>query len=132
MSSKPKIIVHELEDWDYPHTSGYYDMINKEIHVLEKNASYEWTLFHEINHFLRRKKFTTIMAAYFQNPISLFFATALTILGAVISVYTHPLVMLFFATPLIIFFICYTYEEIFLTKVSWNQFKLLKKAGVIK
>jgi hypothetical protein len=132
MSSKPKIIVHELEDWNYPHTNGYYDMVNKEIHVLEKNALYEWTLYHEANHYFRRKKFTTVMAAYFQNPISLIIATALTLLGALISVYTHPLAIFFFATPLIIFLLCYFYEELFMTNSSWKEFKILKKAGVLK
>lgn len=121
--TEPKVIIHELKDWKYSHTFGYFDLVNKEIHILNRLDMFDWILYHETEHYKRRKALTTIFAALFQNPIAMIGLIGFTIVAAICAGFGQVLAALAFLIPMIICMLSYYYEEMLIGTKTWKNFK---------
>lgn len=117
----PQIEVEKLENWKDPKSLAYYDVVHHTIHILEKDRIFEWLLFHENIHAIRRKYPTTILAAMMQN-----FWTFLLLVG-ILMTGTFLGYMIVGTIPLLICAFAFLYEESFVPYKSWKLFKLVKK-----
>jgi len=126
MNKEAPVIVHELKDWKYSHTFGYYDMNNKEIHILNKEDLYNWILYHETEHYRRRKELSSVLAALFQNPVGMVALVVFTLIGAFLAAIGNSFAGFCFLVPMILCMAAYYMEEVIGIRKTWKNFKLLK------